>query len=88
VTGAEAAVRVLQHHGVKHIFGLRRETGASLDELAATTGWLPRTTRAALSGRRKKGHAIGRRTVEGVFRTRSAARVTRMVAAARQHPEA
>jgi len=47
---------------------LRRETGASLDELVATTGWLPHTTRAALTGLRKKGHAIDRRTVGGVSR--------------------
>ena len=37
---------------------LRRDTGATLDELVAATGWLPHTTRAALSGLRKKGHAI------------------------------
>lgn len=47
---------------------LRRETGASLDELVAATGWLPHTTRAALTGLRKKGHAIDRQTVEGVSR--------------------
>ena len=39
---------------------LRRGEGASLSELAATTGWLPHTTRAALTGLRKKGHALAR----------------------------
>ncbi|AUW59019.1 hypothetical protein C1T17_13865 [Sphingobium sp. SCG-1] len=39
---------------------LRRESGATLDELTAVTGWLPHTTRAALTGLRKKGHAIVR----------------------------
>jgi len=39
---------------------LRREHGASLPELIAVTGWLPHTTRAALTGLRKKGHAIER----------------------------
>jgi hypothetical protein len=39
---------------------LAREGGASMDELTAATGWLPHTTRAALSGLRKKGHAITR----------------------------
>ena len=39
---------------------LRREEGATLDELVAATGWLPHTTRAALTGLRKKGHAIDR----------------------------
>jgi len=34
----------------------------------AATGWLPHTTRAALTGLRKKGHAIARDRVEGVTR--------------------
>jgi hypothetical protein len=40
---------------------LSREEGASIDVLMAATGWLPHTVRAALSGLRKKGHAIDRR---------------------------
>jgi len=39
---------------------LRRDEGATLPELIETTGWLPHTTRAALTGLRKKGHAIER----------------------------
>ncbi|MGK2911818.1 MAG: DUF3489 domain-containing protein [Sphingobium sp.] len=39
---------------------MRRDTGATLVELTAATGWLPHTTRAALTGLRKKGHAIVR----------------------------
>ena len=39
---------------------LRRNEGATLAELIAATGWLPHTTRAALTGLRKKGHAIER----------------------------
>jgi hypothetical protein len=39
---------------------LRREAGATLNELIEATGWLPHTTRAALTGLRKKGHAIVR----------------------------
>ena len=34
---------------------LERDTGATLDELVAATGWLPHTTRAALTGLRNKG---------------------------------
>ena len=34
---------------------LRRQQGATLDELIAATGWLPHTTRAALTGLRRKG---------------------------------
>lgn len=37
---------------------LRRDGGATLPELVEATGWLPHTTRAALTGLRKKGHAI------------------------------
>lgn len=37
---------------------LRREQGATLAELVAETGWLPHTTRAALTGLRKKGHVL------------------------------
>jgi len=34
--------------------------GATLAELIAATGWLPHTTRAALTGLRKKGHSVTR----------------------------
>jgi hypothetical protein len=37
---------------------LRRPDGATLGELVETTGWLPHSTRAALTGLRKKGHTI------------------------------
>ena len=36
------------------------EGGASLAVIVEATGWLPHTTRAALTGLRKKGHAIER----------------------------
>lgn len=39
---------------------LQRAQGATLPELIAATSWLPHTTRAALTGLRKKGHAIER----------------------------
>jgi hypothetical protein len=39
---------------------LSRPSGATLDELIAATGWLPHTTRAALTGLRQKGHALTR----------------------------
>ena len=41
---------------------LRREQGATLAELVALTGWLPHTTRAALTGLRKKGHVLEKST--------------------------
>lgn len=52
---------------------LRREGGATLDELVAETGWQAHTTRAALTGLRKKGHAISNDKVDGVRRYRVAA---------------
>ena len=44
---------------------LRREGGATLADLIAVTDWQPHTTRAALTGLRKKGHAIVRGSREG-----------------------
>ena len=40
---------------------LRREDGATIDQLADAMGWLPHTTRAALTGLRKRGFEIDRR---------------------------
>lgn len=39
---------------------LTRPEGAGIDELIAATGWLPHTTRAALTGLRKRGYEVGR----------------------------
>ena len=49
---------------------LRRPTGVGMDELVAVTGWLPHTTRAALTGLRKKGNALTSEKVEGARRYR------------------
>jgi len=43
---------------------LGRKKGAGLEELTAATGWLPHTTRAALTGLRKRGYAIERERSE------------------------
>jgi hypothetical protein len=37
---------------------LQRNYGATIDELMASTGWLGHTTRAALTGLRKRGYAV------------------------------
>lgn len=56
VTGAET-VRAGSKQAL--IVGLlRRESGATLAELTEATGWLQHTTRAALTGLRKKGHKV------------------------------
>lgn len=39
---------------------LSTQKGATIDALIKATGWLPHTTRAALTGLRKGGHAIVR----------------------------
>jgi hypothetical protein len=39
---------------------LGRKKGAGLEELTSATGWLPHTTRAALTGLRQRGFAIER----------------------------
>lgn len=39
---------------------LNRKQGATLDEMVKATGWLPHTTRAAMTGLKKKGHMIER----------------------------
>jgi Protein of unknown function (DUF3489) len=39
---------------------LGRKKGAGIEELISVTGWLPHTTRAALTGLRKRGFAIER----------------------------
>ena len=44
---------------------LRREEGASLDDLVQATGWLPHTTRAALTGLRQRGYELARDQGEG-----------------------
>ncbi len=45
---------------------LQRDGGATLADLIAATGWLPHTTRAALTGLRHKGHQIERFKHDGV----------------------
>lgn len=47
---------------------LRRDGGASIPQIMALTGWLPHTSRAALTGLRKKGYAVSSSKTEGVTR--------------------
>jgi hypothetical protein len=43
---------------------LGRAKGAGIEELVAVTGWLPHTTRAALTGLRKRGYTVERERSE------------------------
>lgn len=48
------------------VLGLvQRPEGATIDQLVAATGWLPHTTRAALTGLKKKGHVVTSEKLEG-----------------------
>ena len=49
---------------------LRRNNGATIGDLTAATGWLPHTTRAAITGLRKRGYAIARSRKDNVTRYR------------------
>ncbi len=45
---------------------LSRPEGVTINQLVAATGWLPHTTRAALTGFKKKGHMLASdRSAEG-----------------------
>lgn len=44
---------------------LHKKDGVTLADLAQHLGWLPHTTRAALTGLRKKGHVIVRERRDG-----------------------
>ena len=59
---------------------LQRDEGASIPELAAATGWLPHTTRAALTRLRQSGHELlkeKRDTGETAYRAANPVRQTR-----------
>ncbi len=52
---------------------LVRDEGATLDQMIAVTGWLPHTTRAALTGLKKRGYALSSDKIEGVRTYRAVA---------------
>jgi Protein of unknown function (DUF3489) len=43
---------------------LQRPEGATIIDLTDATGWLPHTTRAVLTGLRKRGYAVVRERVD------------------------
>jgi hypothetical protein len=60
----------VQNKKDKVILLLRRSEGASIAEMVKGTGWLPHTTRAILTGLRKKGLQVEKSKVDGVTRYR------------------
>ena len=51
---------------------LSREGGASLDEMSTKANWLTHSTRAFMTGLKKKGYVLDSEKVEGVRRYRIA----------------
>ncbi len=52
---------------------LVRDEGATIEQMIAATGWLPHTTRAALTGLKKHGYAIDSDKIDGVRTYRAVA---------------
>lgn len=52
---------------------LLRDEDATLEQMIAATGWLPHTTRAAMTGLRKKDYVINSDKVDGVRTYRAVA---------------
>ena len=50
-----------------------RDEGATLEQMVAATGWLPHTTRAALTGLKRKGYVISSDKVDGTRTYRAVA---------------
>ena len=68
---------------------LGQDSGATIDEIIAITGWLPHTSRAALTGLRKRGYALvsdrsdrTRSTVYRIARRETSDEASRAAAAA------
>ncbi len=56
---ATASSRPKAHSKIGIVLSLLEDSsGASLDKLVEVTGWLPHTTRAALTGLRKRGFPV------------------------------
>jgi Protein of unknown function (DUF3489) len=49
------------------------DEGATLNDMIAATGWLPHTTRAALTGLKKRGYVLSSDKVDGVRTYRAVA---------------
>lgn len=47
---------------------LRRDGGATLDEIVDATGWLRHSARAVFTGLRRKGYAVEKQKVDGSTR--------------------
>jgi transcription initiation factor IIE alpha subunit len=64
----EAITVLTKHQQVVDL--LMRDGAATREELATLANWLPHSTRAYLTGLKKKGHLIDSNKVDGVRRYR------------------
>ncbi|MES2699424.1 MAG: DUF3489 domain-containing protein [Pseudomonadota bacterium] len=65
-TAAIATKPASKTHLLLHL--LQKPEGATIAQLAFATDWLPHTTRAALTGLKKKGHSVTSSKESGVDR--------------------
>lgn len=65
IASADAVPAKRQSKGEQVLHMLQSPEGATIEQLVALTGWLPHTTRAALTGLRKKAHAVTSEKLEG-----------------------
>jgi hypothetical protein len=64
----EGAPRATETKKERVLALLRREGGATLEEIVKESGWLPHSARAAFTGLRKKGFSLERSRTDGVTR--------------------
>ena len=72
-TTKTTAVSVNDQPSTKHqrvVNLMDRAGGATLEEMAGTANWLPHSTRAFLTGLRKKGYVVESDKTDGVRRYR------------------
>ncbi|MBA4307318.1 MAG: hypothetical protein C0429_11330 [Sphingopyxis sp.] len=65
---AESKVIPTKHQQIVDL--LSREGGATLEAMSTKVGWLPHSTRAFMTGLKKKGYVIDSNKVEDVRRYR------------------
>lgn len=64
--GAQTFAAPTKHQQVVDL--LKRDGGTTLEEMSTLANWLPHSTRAFLTGLKKKGHVIDSENVSGVRR--------------------
>jgi hypothetical protein len=90
-SGAEEALSVQLRPGSKQaiiVDLMMRPKGAALDDLIAATDWLPHTTRAALTGLRKRGYTVERTRGEDKITRYRATPPTGSASESKQEPAA